>query len=205
MPLLASLVVAVEVAPWRAAGFTVEGGACQVGSVALRFEPTEGRTGITSWALRGLPGGGTPSAIDGLATAVEYGTTPPRPAPCHPNGVVAIDHLVLTSPDLERSVAVLGEHGFEPRRTREVSGNLRQVFFRMGEVILELVGSPRPNRSAGAARFFGLAFTATDLDRTAAFLDGLVGQPKEAVQPGRRIATVRAEAGLGTAVAIMSA
>jgi hypothetical protein len=32
----------------------------------------------------------------------------------------------------------------------------------------------------------------------------LVGAPKGAVQPGRRIATVRPEAGLGTAVAFMT-
>jgi hypothetical protein len=43
-----------------------------------------------------------------------------------------------------------------------------------------------------------------DLDATAALLGDLLGAPKVAVQPGRRIATVRADAGLGVPVAFMS-
>jgi hypothetical protein len=43
-----------------------------------------------------------------------------------------------------------------------------------------------------------------DLDQTAHALGDLLGTPRDAVQPGRRIATLRAEAGLGPAIAFMS-
>ena len=47
----------------------------------------------------------------------------------------------------------------------------------------------------------------TELDFNGQAIEGLgplVGPPKDAVQPGRRIATVSPEAGLGTALALMS-
>jgi hypothetical protein len=43
-----------------------------------------------------------------------------------------------------------------------------------------------------------------DLEHTASTLADLLGEPRAAVQPGRRIATLRKEAGLGPAVAFMS-
>jgi hypothetical protein len=54
------------------------------------------------------------------------------------------------------------------------------------------------------ARFWGLAFQVRDLDATCQHLGDKVGEPRDAVQPGRRIATLRREAGLGPAVAFMS-
>jgi hypothetical protein len=55
------------------------------------------------------------------------------------------------------------------------------------------------------ASFWGVVINVSDLD-AAVVLAGadLVGSPKGAVQPGRRIATVRREAGLGLPVAMMS-
>ena len=44
---------------------------------------------------------------------------------------------------------------------------MRQTFFRLGPVILELVGPPQPDGD-GPARFWGIAFTVADLDATAA-------------------------------------
>jgi hypothetical protein len=53
----------------------------------------------------------------------------------------------------------------------------------------------------GPPRLWGVVAVVPDLS----VLDpALVGPPKPAVQPGREIATVRPEAGLGTAVAFMS-
>ena len=57
---------------------------------------------------------------------------------------------------------------------------------------------------SGPARLWGLAFSVDDLERTAHSLGGLLGAPREAVQPGRRIATLRGQAGLGPAIAFMS-
>jgi hypothetical protein len=42
------------------------------------------------------------------------------------------------------------------------------------------------------------------MEQTAEALGDLLGRPRDAVQPGRRIATLRAEAGLGPAIAFMT-
>ena len=82
-------------------------------------------------------------------------------------------------------------------------GPLRQGFFRLGEVILEVVA--HPNVEAGPARFWGITFTVADLDAAAELLGDRLGTIRDAVQPGRRIATVRRSAGLGLPVALISA
>ena len=76
----------------------------------------------------------------------------------------------------------------------------------MGEVILEVVQAPPALRfdADGPARLWGISFLVADLDVTAAHLGDLLGTPRDAVQPGRRIATLRREAGIGTAVAFMT-
>src|SRR6478735_4191189 len=124
---------------WRSAGFSVDAdGICRVGDVRLRL--LGDGTGILGWSLRGLPVDG---AIDGIPTtrsdaaAAEPGT--------HANGVTSIDHVVLLSPNLARTVESLAGIGLQPRRERdaELGGQpMRQIFFRLGSVILEVVGAP---------------------------------------------------------------
>jgi hypothetical protein len=71
-------------------------------------------------------------------------------------------------------------------------------------VIIELVG-PAEATDDGPARFFGIACTVRDLDACAALLGDALGQIKDAVQPGRRIATLRhKDLGLRVAIAFMS-
>jgi hypothetical protein len=119
--------------------------------------------------------------------------------------------VVLLSPDLDRTVEELRSDGFELRRIREgetPGGSTRQAFFRLGEPILEVVQAPEGTSVArnpdGPARLWGIAFLVDDLDATGAALGGLLGAPRDAVQPGRKIATLRAEAGLGPAIAFMT-
>jgi catechol 2,3-dioxygenase-like lactoylglutathione lyase family enzyme len=124
----------------------------------------------------------------------------------HPNGTRAIDHVVVATPDLDRTVAALEAAGLEARRVRDAGRGdqaMRQVFFRLGDPILEVVGPPEPSGD-GPARFFGLALTVADLDATAAALGPHLGEVKDAVQPGRRIATLRRSAGCTTALAFMN-
>jgi hypothetical protein len=69
---------------------------------------------------------------------------------------------------------------------------------------VELIGPAEPSGD-GPAAFFGLAFTVADLDATKAMLDDALGEPKDAVQPGRRIATLRhKQVGMSVATAFMS-
>ena len=200
-PELEALFVGDPPDTWRAAGFAVDDdGACQVGQVTIRLGG-EG-SGMHSWALRGVD----PGDVDGIAT-LEAGTGPAVPAD-HPNGVLSIDHVVALTSNLDRTVAALEATGMELRRTRRDERLERprlQAFFRIGEPILEVIGPEEP-RSDKPARLFGLAYTVGDLEATAEVLGEDLGAPKDAVQEGRRIATLRHEPlGLSVATAFMSA
>jgi hypothetical protein len=205
-PTLDELFIADSPDAWRAAGFEVEGDLCVVGAVRLRLEgPGRGR-GIVAWAVRGAGS----QELDGLPT-VDSTAPPPPAAAAHPNGVVSIDHLVVITPDLDRTTRTLRDAGFDLRREREgptPGGSRRQSFFRMADVILEVVEAPAGMRiasdPAGPARLWGISFLVEELDRTAEALGDLLGEPREAVQPGRRIATLGRDAGLGPAIAFMT-
>ena len=78
---------------------------------------------------------------------------------------------------------------------------------RAGEVIIELVARAdrEPPADPQPARFFGIACTVADLDACASLLGETLGPITDAVQPGRRIATLRGKAiGLDVPIAFMS-
>lgn len=188
---LTELVVGDEPDAWERAGFAVQDGATWLGSVRVRLVGEADGRGIRSWGFDDVE----TSEADGLPT---HAATPGSPdaASTHPNGVVGFDHLVVASPDLDRSLEAFTGLGLELRRTREVGSPdrpRRQMFFWLGEPILELVGPAEPTGD-GPSRFFGVALTVDDIDATAAHLGEACGRVKDAVQPGRRIATLRHEA-----------
>jgi hypothetical protein len=206
-PTIDELLVGDDWERWAQLGFAIANSCCELGGVRLRFLEDRAERGILGWTLRGL----TDTELDGLPTTVSE--RPPRdPAPAHPNGVVAIDHVVAFSPSLDRSVRALQSAGLDLRRIREEptpAGAPRQAFFRLGAEILELVQEPHdsPQRADSQdhpARFWGLAVRVEDLDGTVALLDSHVSPIRAAVQAGRRIATLRRSAGLAVAVALMS-
>ena len=213
MTRLASLIVADEPSAWSAIGFRVVEGVAVVDGVELRFASESGR-GITSWNLTSLESPPQTSTIDGLATSWRSAATddmaaaPPAAtsAAAHPNGVTSIDHVVVATPDHARTLAAFESAGLRLLRTRssETYGNpMVQGFFRLGPVILEVVGPPEP-LGDGPARWFGLAFNVADLAATAAYLGPLLHPAKDAVQEGRRIATLDRTSGIGTRLAFMS-
>ncbi len=198
--------IADEPQRWAALGFRLDGDVCRLAGVDVRLSGAQDGEGVRSWSLRGIAS----DQLDGLATA--RSDAPERaPAPAHPNGVVAIDHVVAFSPALDRTVAALQQAGLELRRIREEptpAGAPRQAFFRLGREILEVVQVPEralePSGGAdGPARLWGLALLADDVDSAAAAIDG-AGEPREAVQPGRRILTLGRGAGLAVPVALIS-
>jgi len=191
VPSIDELEIAAEPAAWNAAGFEVADDVCRVSRVRLRLSGKGPRRGIVAWELGDSP------AEDVAAP--------------HPNGVVRVDHVVLLSPDLDRTVGELESQGFDLRRRREgptPGGSTRQAFFRAGEPILEVVQAPEGTGVArdpgGPARLWGLAFLVADMEQTAQSLGDLLGRPRDAVQPGRMIATLRPDAGLGPAIAFMT-
>lgn len=165
------------------------------------LEFVAGDEGIVDWALSEVHAAG----IDGLPTR-PGGSSGGEPAAAHPNRVATIDHVVVLTPTLERTIDGFGAEAIELRRIREGEtgmGRYRQAFFRLGEPILEVVEAA--DMDAGApARFWGITFTTEDIDAAAELLGDKLGRVKDAVQPGRRIATVRKEAGLGLPVALIS-
>ena len=205
-PTVDELLVAGGPEPWGELGFDVDGDACDLGSLRVRFRPADPGRGIVGWSIRDAGS----LDLDGIPTST--GGPPRGPAGPHPNGVVSVDHLVAMTPDLDRTVAALQAAAFDLRRVREdptPGGAPRQAFFRMGDVILEVVQAPAGSRLAedaqGPARLWGMAFLVDDLDATVSMLGERLGEPRAAVQPGRRIATLRRETGLGPAIAFMSA
>ena len=190
---------------WESCGFLVEDGTCVLGDVRIRFSSGDGG-GLVHWSLRGVDS----VELDGLPT-VRSDRPPPAEAPSHPNGVTSLDHVVAISSDLDRTVRALKAAGLDLRRIREEptpAGAPRQAFFRLGATILEAVQEPpeATERHGGdrPAFFWGLALTAPDLERTVAFLGDRVSEIRDAVQPGRQIATLRRSAGVSVPVALIT-
>ncbi|MEJ7893945.1 MAG: hypothetical protein WKF94_15045 [Solirubrobacteraceae bacterium] len=102
----------------------------------------------------------------------------------------------MLTDSLDRTMeALVAVGGSERRRAAPPGVPAPIAFARLGAVIVEVV------QGGGPTRLWGLTAVVDDLGALPA---ELVGALRDAVQPGRRIATVRREAGLGTAVAFMT-
>lgn len=179
MPALAALLVGDAPSVWKDLGFVVEDDAACVSGV--RFALGHDTPGLSGWTL---------------TDAAEHD---PPPTPDHPNGVRSIDHVVLLTTHLDRTIDDLTAQQLDLRRIRDAGNGVRQAFFRLGPVILEVVGDVEQDG------LWGVTFTVEDLDVTAAFLGDRLRPPKPAVQPGRRIATLDRAAGSTVPIAFMSA
>jgi hypothetical protein len=148
---------------WSARGFALDGrGRFAVGAVGLR-------AGCPRLALH------APVQRNAAGLPIVSDVEPARPS-AHPNGALAVDHLVVLTDDIETTSAALHEAGAELRRD---AGRMR--FHRIGPLILEVVAV-----DDGPPRFWGLTFTVPELPAGEGF-----GEARDAVQPGRRIVTAR--------------
>jgi hypothetical protein len=185
---------------WRAAGFEVSGaGTLTLGTTTVLLDGSGG--GFVSWRLDGID-----ADLDGLPTTPA--DADPGPAE-HPNGIGRIDHVVVRTGDCGRTIAACEAAGLEVRGGRSTTSYgapMRQTFFWVGDVILELVGPDAGEPTTDEpTSIFGLALVADDLDATGHALGDLLGTPKDAVQAGRRIAGLRGkEVGIGLPLAVMS-
>lgn len=194
---------------WSALGFSVRStgdgtGAIRLGNTAIELTGSTKR--FEGWTIDGVD-----VAIDGLPTPSTHAgaTSPEDLGDEHPNGIVSIDHVVISTGDVERTAAAFEANGVECRGDRSTSSYgspMRQLFFWLGDVIAEVVGPGDGEPTTdGPAALFGLAFVSADLELTGARMGPLLGSPKDAVQRGRRIAGIRGqEAGIDLPLAVMS-
>lgn len=189
-PRLVGLTIGDDPDAWRSMGFSVDGDRCTVGGITLRLVGAGGPRGLLAWSLDPSIEG----PVDGLAHREAPTTTA---AVAQPNGVTGVDHVVVGTPHVDRTVEALGEIGLAPRRRVEGlrGGDRAYAFFLLGTCVLEVIGPAQfdPDRTPTPAAFVGLAFVAPDLDQVTA-CDGVAGEPRDAVQPGRRIVTLRTQA-----------
>lgn len=199
--------IADNASAWASAGFHVEeGGLVRLGEITLRLvgKGTGGSNlgaGIVGWSFQGLP-----KNIAYLDDIPCTSPAPPstKPAVSHPNGCESVDHIVLRSPDAERTIQRLAEANIYPiRETSTVRKGVRQVIFRPSTAIIELVQSKNTENSP--PYIWGLTLVTGDVDKTHASLEKTTKAPWPAVQPGRRMTVLDNKAhGLSVALAFMT-
>jgi hypothetical protein len=192
------LVIADEPAAWEALGFAAgDDGAFALGALSVRLAGRGAGRGVVAVRVDGLrverPDALPMVGLHGAPTADQPGVAA---ASAHPSGALAVDHLVAFTDDVDRTAAALASAGGDIRRRGgppELPAPM--AFVRFGPLVVEVA------QAGGPVRFWGLTVTVADLD---ALAGPLLGSIRPAVQPGRRIATVRREAGLAVALAFMS-
>jgi hypothetical protein len=198
-PRLVGLVIGDDPQAWQAAGFTVRDDVFQVRGVTVRLAGSHGPRGVLGWQLEPPAS----SDVDGLphadAAPVDHDDA------THANGVDALDHVVVASPDLERTTSALATIGLTPRRTvvgARGDAETAYRFFLLETSLLELIAptSP-PDGDTVPAAFVGLAFATPRIDD----LGSLAPPARPAIQPGRRITTLdHGKLGLSVPTALLS-
>ena len=184
--------------PWGLAGLSPQGS--PLGSLASTSNAT------LVWPSEELPSGALEIAFDGVQSGADLDGIECAEFISTPDGLDSsdslIDHVVVMTNNLERTCEAVTEvTGCPLKRVREV-GEIRQGFHRVGEggVILEVVERADVSRTS----LWGLVIATPSFDDLVQAAGDLVSEPKDAVQPGRRISTVKAKAGLGIPVALMT-
>ena len=125
----------------------------------------------------------------------------------HPNGATAIDHVVVMTPDVDRTIDAAEAIGLRVRRTVDTEANgvaMRQTFFVLGTALMELVGPLEPTGEDPSV-FFGLAVSTPKLPGLDKIIGDGLGEARPAVQPGRAVRSVKAAAlGLSFPMLFMS-
>ena len=201
---IGELVIGGSRANWAQVGINFShDGVFAIGEIALRINETL-PPGVHSWALSNIDS--TVVSIDGISTTGNVAND--RIEHNDAQGFVltplGIDHVVVNTPDLERTSLALHEAtGAELKRIRDAGNGVRQGFHRLGDVIIEIVSAP--SMPPGDASLWGFVLNVADVHEVAAYLGpDVLSPPKPAVQKNRLIATFRGAVGLGVPVALMS-
>jgi hypothetical protein len=201
---IGELVIGGSRANWAQVGINFsQDGVFAIGDIALRIDESL-PAGLHSWAFTNIDS--TISSIDGIPTTEVLIDSQQSENETHEFVLkpLGMDHVVVNTPDLERTSGALhNATGAELKRIRDAGNGMRQGFHRLGEVIVEIVSAP--SMPAGDASLWGFVINVADVNAVAAYLGpDVLSPPKPAVQKNRLIATFRGAVGLGVPVALMS-
>lgn len=195
------LVVGGPVAPWRRLGLVDADGRIPIFGTGIEVDTT-----VASGMRHLVVSGADPQITDIDGVTVEVRDPAPPMFADHPLGVSHIDHVVITTDSLSRTCGAIADiTGSSLKRVRE-AGEIRQGFHRVGGsggLIVEVV--ERAGLAEGSVSLWGFVLVVDDIAATCTTLGpDVISESRPAVQPGRSIATVRTDAGLGVPLALMS-
>ncbi|HVX78923.1 MAG TPA: VOC family protein [Bradyrhizobium sp.] len=119
----------------------------------------------------------------------------PRSAAAGAEPITAIDHVVVGTADPERAAALYGARlGLDMALDRSHPDWGRLMFFRCGDLIVEVVHRPDNNEPNAPDRLRGLCWRVDNIERTRARLLSAgvdVSEVRNGRKPGTRVVTVR--------------
>ena len=117
-------------------------------------------------------------------------------------GCLGVDHVVWRTNDLDATCDEVTRLTGAPRkRVRDAGNGMSQGFHRVDNVVVEVVAG---GETVERPHLWGFVVNVANLDTVCNHAGpDVIGAPKAAVQPGRRIATARTTAGLGIPFALM--
>jgi catechol 2,3-dioxygenase-like lactoylglutathione lyase family enzyme len=112
-----------------------------------------------------------------------------------PASITAMDHVVIATADPERAAALYGARlGLDMALDRSHPDWGRLMFFRCGDLIVELVQRPGASVDAAHDKLYGLSWRVADADATRARLASAgidVSEVRGGRKPGTRVVSVR--------------
>lgn len=126
---------------------------------------------------------------------LELGGERPHSAGTGAGAVVALDHVVVATEDSERAAALYGARlGLDMALDRSHHDWGQLMFFRCGDLVLEVVRRPVAGGDASHDRLWGFSWRVGDIDATRARLMAAgvdVSEIRNGRKPGTRVMTVR--------------
>jgi hypothetical protein len=201
MSLITAVVVGGSAEPWEAFGFhllsaTSTESRFSLGDVVLVVD-TARPAGMVSWEITEVQ----PGAIDGIHT-VSAANSLELPLEPGAVGCLGVDHVVVRTNSLDVTCgAITAATGAPVKSTRDAGSGMQQAFHKLGSVVVEVVSAAE---QVEHTHLWGFVVNVSDIDALSARLGpDVLGAPKPATQPGRRIASARSGAALGVPFAVM--
>jgi catechol 2,3-dioxygenase-like lactoylglutathione lyase family enzyme len=126
---------------------------------------------------------------------LELANERPRSAATADAPIIAMDHVVVSTADPERAAALYGARlGLDMALDRSHPDWGRLMFFRCGDLIVEVVHRPQVDLDLAHDKVWGLSWRVADIDATRTRLTAAgvdVSDARAGRKPGTRVMTVR--------------